>query len=187
MSEPKTADEIQARAVQLRRKFFPDVPRVRLRVTPKEKPKQVNFRVAYPEPIGPQLPLLTFKPALPRPPVDFEIPGQTIRRIISEEAARFGYTVADIMSGRREYALAFARHKSMWRSKCETTWSLPRIGRMFGGKDHTSVLHAIRRIEALQRQGQLEATEAAVILYKIRKDIELDRRFARSTALGQNL
>jgi chromosomal replication initiator protein len=40
----------------------------------------------------------------------------------------------------------------MWLAKQLTTRSLPDIGRRFGGRDHTTVLHAVRRIEAL-RQG----------------------------------
>lgn len=56
-------------------------------------------------------------------------------------------TVADLLGPNRESAVVRARQYAMWRIKQETNWSLPRIGRAFGGRDHTTVLHALRQIE----------------------------------------
>lgn len=178
MSEPKTADEIQARAIQLRRKFFPTVTKTVSIIKPRkqEKVPEPNFRVAYDRPIGPELPLLSFKSVAVLGVMYGETSPLIVLRIIAEEANRFGYTPADILSPRREYALVFTRHLSIWRSKKETSWSLPRIGKAFGNKDHTSIMHAIRRIDALHRTGELENAIASVILYKRRKDYEDERR-----------
>ena len=55
---------------------------------------------------------------------------------------------ADLISERRNRAIARPRQAAMWLAKQLTTRSLPDIGRRFGGRDHTTVLHAVRRIEA---------------------------------------
>ena len=51
---------------------------------------------------------------------------------------------------RRNRAIARPRQAAMWLAKQLTTRSLPDIGRRFGGRDHTTVLHAVRRIEELK-------------------------------------
>jgi len=53
----------------------------------------------------------------------------------------------------------------MWLSKHLTTRSLPEIGRRFGGRDHTTVMHGVRRIE------ELKASDS-----QLAEDIELLRR-----------
>jgi chromosomal replication initiator protein len=53
-------------------------------------------------------------------------------------------------SGRRSVAVARPRQIAMYLSKQLTPKSLPEIGRKFGGKDHTTVMHAVKRIEELK-------------------------------------
>ena len=55
----------------------------------------------------------------------------------------------EIISARRNQATAIARQVAMYVCKTETLHSLPEIGRRFGGRDHTTVLHAVRKIAAL--------------------------------------
>ena len=64
-------------------------------------------------------------------------------------AARFGVTHDELVSPRRSQAVAYPRQVAMYLAKTLTLRSLPEIGRRFGGRDHTTVLHAVRKIEAL--------------------------------------
>jgi chromosomal replication initiator protein len=72
---------------------------------------------------------------------------------------------ADILSSRRSASVVKPRQIAMYLAKILTLRSLPEIGRRFGGRDHTTVLHAVRKIEG--------AVEADVSL---REDVELLKR-----------
>ena len=74
----------------------------------------------------------------------------TIDDIQKATAEHYGMKQADLISERRNRAIARPRQAAMWLAKQLTTRSLPDIGRRFGGRDHTTVLHAVRRIEALK-------------------------------------
>jgi chromosomal replication initiator protein len=58
--------------------------------------------------------------------------------------------MADMLSARRARAVARPRQVAMYLTKQLTPRSLPEIGRKFGGRDHTTVMHAIRRIDELR-------------------------------------
>lgn len=62
-------------------------------------------------------------------------------------ASRYNVSRADILSERRTAAVVKPRQIAMYLSKILTLRSLPEIGRRFGGRDHTTVLHAVRKIE----------------------------------------
>ncbi len=64
-------------------------------------------------------------------------------------ASHFNVSRADILSSRRTANVVRPRQIAMYLSKILTLRSLPEIGRRFGGRDHTTVLHAVRKIEAL--------------------------------------
>jgi len=55
----------------------------------------------------------------------------------------------DLSAHRRTAAVVKARQIAMYLAKTLTEMSLPEIGRRFGGRDHTTVLHAVRKIDAL--------------------------------------
>ena len=74
----------------------------------------------------------------------------TVDDIQKATADHFGLKQADLISERRNRAIARPRQAAMWLAKQLTTRSLPDIGRRFGGRDHTTVLHAVRRIEELK-------------------------------------
>ena len=74
----------------------------------------------------------------------------TVDDIQKATAEHFGLKQADLISERRNRAIARPRQAAMWLAKQMTTRSLPDIGRRFGGRDHTTVLHAVRRIEELK-------------------------------------
>jgi chromosomal replication initiator protein len=56
----------------------------------------------------------------------------------------------------------------MWLAKQVTVRSLPDIGRRFGGRDHTTVLHAVRRIDQLKNEDPTIARDVDVLLRKLR-------------------
>lgn len=59
-------------------------------------------------------------------------------------------TLSDIKSPRRTANIVLPRQLAMYMVKILTVRSLPEIGRLFGGRDHTTVLHAVRKMEALK-------------------------------------
>jgi Bacterial dnaA protein helix-turn-helix len=73
----------------------------------------------------------------------------TILRIQLAVADRLGVTVFDLLSRRRARKIARPRQIAMWLARHTTPCSLPEIGRAFGGRDHTTVMHAIARIDGL--------------------------------------
>lgn len=73
----------------------------------------------------------------------------SIEEIQKKVAEHFNVKVSDMHSARRARAVARPRQVAMYLSKQLTTHSLPEIGRKFGGRDHTTVMHAVRKIEEL--------------------------------------
>ena len=74
----------------------------------------------------------------------------SIEDIQKRVAEFFGIKVSDMQSARRSQNIARPRQVAMFLSKTLTTRSLPEIGRKFGGRDHTTVLHAVKKIRELQ-------------------------------------
>jgi chromosomal replication initiator protein len=64
-------------------------------------------------------------------------------------ASHYSVTRQDILSSRRTAIVVKPRQVAMYLAKALTMRSLPEIGRRFGGRDHTTVLHAVRKIEGL--------------------------------------
>jgi chromosomal replication initiator protein len=69
---------------------------------------------------------------------------EDILRVVSRH---FGVSKGDLLSQRRHRSVVWPRQIGMWLAKQLTARSLPEIGRRFGNRDHTTVLHAIRKIE----------------------------------------
>ena len=74
----------------------------------------------------------------------------TIDEIQRRVAEYFNVKIGDMLSARRARSVARPRQIAMYLSKQLTTRSLPEIGRKFGGRDHTTVIHAVRKIEQLR-------------------------------------
>lgn len=89
----------------------------------------------------------------------------TIEEIQKRVAEHFSIRMADMHSARRARAVARPRQVAMYLCKQLTPRSLPEIGRKFGGRDHTTVMHAVRKIE------ELRASDP-----NLSEDIELLRR-----------
>lgn len=74
----------------------------------------------------------------------------TLENIQKTVADYYKIRVADLLSKRRTRNIARPRQMSMAISKELTSHSLPEIGDAFGGRDHTTVLHAVRKINELK-------------------------------------
>lgn len=73
----------------------------------------------------------------------------SIEDIQKQVASHYNIKVSDMHSARRSRQVARPRQVAMYLSKKFTSKSLPEIGRRFGGKDHTTVMHAVKRVEEL--------------------------------------
>ena len=74
-----------------------------------------------------------------------------IEQIQKQVAAHYNIRLAEMHSARRSRAVARPRQVAMYLAKQLTSRSLPEIGRQFGGRDHTTVIHAVRKVEDLSR------------------------------------
>ncbi len=92
----------------------------------------------------------------------------TVEHIIKKTAEFNNIRVSDLIGARRTQAIARPRQMAMYLAKTLTTKSLPDIGRAFGGRDHTTVIHAVRKIEDLSRHD----SEMAESLEALRRQLE---------------
>ena len=74
----------------------------------------------------------------------------TADEIIRKVAEHYNLRMTDLISARRARVVARPRQIAMFLSKSLTSKSLPEIGRKFGGRDHTTVIHAVKKIEELK-------------------------------------
>ena len=81
-----------------------------------------------------------------RPQEPRRVKIEEIQRIV---ARQYNVSRADLLSSRRTANVVRPRQVAMYLAKTLTLRSLPEIGRRFGGRDHTTVLHAVRKIEGL--------------------------------------
>lgn len=75
-----------------------------------------------------------------------EHPISKIQRAV---AKAFDVSIVDMLSARRTVNVALPRQVAIYLAKTLTLKSLPEIGRRFGGRDHTTILHSVRKIESL--------------------------------------
>ena len=76
----------------------------------------------------------------------------TAQIILDATASAFGFTVADLCSASRRRPLVIARQIGMYVFRDLTDFSYPAIAREFGGRDHTTVMHAVEKISALMKE-----------------------------------
>jgi chromosomal replication initiator protein len=76
----------------------------------------------------------------------------TIEQIQRKVAEFFGVKLSDLKAKNRTKAVAFPRQVAMYLARQLTHASLAEVGRAFGGKDHTTVLHAVDKIETLMKE-----------------------------------
>jgi chromosomal replication initiator protein len=78
-------------------------------------------------------------------------PKLTVARIQESVSFYYGLPVSEMTSQRRSRSVARPRQLAMYLAKELTCKSLPNIGRLFGNRDHSTVIHAIKQIEKLRR------------------------------------
>ena len=81
-----------------------------------------------------------------------ELPEVSIERIQETVSERFGLSVSELVSDRRSQNIVYPRQVAMYLSRELTDSSLPKIGKKFGGRDHTTVIHATSKIGRLIRE-----------------------------------
>ena len=86
-----------------------------------------------------------------------------VQDIIAHVCDVYHISKSDLLSQRRAADVVNPRQTAMYLSKTMTLKSLPEIGRIFGGRDHTTVLHAVRKIEALEKKDANYAGKLAEI------------------------
>ncbi|MEQ8830868.1 MAG: chromosomal replication initiator protein DnaA [Alphaproteobacteria bacterium] len=89
----------------------------------------------------------------------------TIEEIQKRVAEHYNIKVSEMHSARRSRAVARPRQVAMYLSKQLTARSLPEIGRKFGGRDHTTVMHAVKKVDELRQSD-----------HSFAEDVELLRR-----------
>ena len=89
----------------------------------------------------------------------------TVEEIQRQVAEYFNIRMSYLIGPKRVRTYARPRQVAMYLAKQLTSRSLPEIGRRFGGRDHTTIMHGVRRIE------ELKATDG-----QIAEDIEILRR-----------
>jgi chromosomal replication initiator protein len=97
---------------------------------------------------------------LVRPPELRRVRIEEIQRIV---ARQYNVSRGDLLSARRTANVVRPRQIAMYLAKTLTLRSLPEIGRRFGGRDHTTVLHAVRKIESLIGNDTALAAEIEVL------------------------
>lgn len=84
----------------------------------------------------------------PEPPQSFDWSGP-VARIQKYVCLQYGISKELMLSQSRIGKISFVRHVAMYLAHELTAMSLPEIGRRFGGRDHSTVLHGVKRIERL--------------------------------------
>lgn len=97
-----------------------------------------------------------------------ELPIKSEKRVTVDDiqkavAGYFDLSVEDILSKRRTKTVVRPRHIAMYLAKSLTTRSLPDIGRRFGGRDHSTVIHAVTKISQLMPSDEVLAEDVEAI------------------------
>src|SRR5919198_19364 len=95
-----------------------------------------------------------------RPQEPKRVKIEDIQRVV---ARQYNVSRSDLLSSRRTANVVRPRQVAMYLAKTLTLRSLPEIGRRFGGRDHTTVLHAVRKIENLVNTDSALAEEIELL------------------------
>lgn len=111
-----------------------------LREKPSSKP--VVSRYAF-DPSDERAWMIAIEGLIPIEPETFTPSLYVVRRVVCEH---FGVALKDFLGPRRDQALSYPRHVACYLASKLTLQSYPEIGRKFGGKDHTTIMHGYRKI-----------------------------------------
>jgi chromosomal replication initiator protein len=112
--------------------------------------------------------------------IDKALPAETVtrppsrhpdaRQVQEAVAARLNLSVDDLLSPRRTATVSRARHLAMYLTRELTELSLPAIAQAFNRRDHTTVLHAIRRVERSALEDAKVSRALAELTAELRSD-----------------
>jgi chromosomal replication initiator protein len=101
--------------------------------------------------------------------VDTRQPRRITPRVILESTATtFGFSVEELCGTSRRRPLVTARQIGMYVFRELTDFSYPAIAREFGGRDHTTVIHAVEKISALMKERRQIYDQVTELLHLIR-------------------
>src|SRR5439155_1328920 len=126
--------------------------------------------------------LVTASPSLNRRPLNREAaeivladivssnePRQITPQLILEATAEtFGFTVEDLCGSSRRRPLVTARQIGMYVFREATEFSYPAIAKEFGGRDHTTVIHAVEKITALMKERRQIYDQVTMLIHRIK-------------------
>lgn len=95
-------------------------------------------------------------------------PEITAKQIMEQTAVYYGVTIDDLCGGSRSRVLVTARQIAMYLCRELTDLSLPKIGQQFGGRDHTTVMHADRKVRQLMAERRSLYNQVADLTQRIR-------------------
>jgi chromosomal replication initiator protein len=90
--------------------------------------------------------------------------------IINAVAAYYKFTADDLYGSSRVQAVALARQIAMYLCREQTNLSLPKIGQLFGGRDHTTVMYANKKVNDLMKERRYVYNQITEILSRIKAD-----------------
>jgi chromosomal replication initiator protein len=96
-------------------------------------------------------------------------PQITIAIIMGQTASYFGLSIEDLCGQSRSRVLVTARHIAMYLCRELTDLSLPKIGQQFGGRDHTTVINADRKIRSLMAERRSIYTQVTELTNRIKQ------------------
>ena len=96
-------------------------------------------------------------------------PQITIAIIMGQTASYFGLSIEDLCGTSRSRVLVTARHIAMYLCRELTDLSLPKIGQQFGGRDHTTVINADRKIRSLMAERRSIYTQVTELTNRIKQ------------------
>jgi len=156
-----------------RAQFFKPAPRLKL--VPK----------ADPPPASKPVTALKIRPVLPGHPafigplrpagVSRVLPVNVIMRLVAQT---YAVEIADLIGPRGKKKISGIRQIGYWVARQRSNYSLPDIGRRFGGRDHTSVMYGVRKVEARIQTDREFAAEMGTMLSIV------DARIGNLTAVG---
>ncbi|GAA1881531.1 chromosomal replication initiator protein DnaA [Lapillicoccus jejuensis] len=117
------------------------------------------------QPVSLDLAEIVLRDLIPNEVVNQITPGT----IMAQTAAYYGFTIEDLCSASRSRQLVTARQIAMYLCRELTELSLPKIGQHFGGRDHTTVMHADRKIRELMGERRAIYNQVTEITNRIKQ------------------
>lgn len=164
LAECQTAEEVRAH-----------YKAVRARTRQWQAPPKVARQIEIVEPVVESIPVVVTTTVAvhqqePEPIVVYKHPS--IYRIIGVVGVVFGQSRTDLVSARRTGKLARARQVVMYLARELTLRSLPQIGLQLGGRDHSTILHGVRKIARLRKTDEEFDAQITQIITVLRANVE---------------